>query len=125
VSGRTFGRRPNPLLQRPPIQASAAPEFQRKIAAFDEAVVEQAAPPVVLADAQAPSVDEELEAWKKSRKGFTIPWRQLSLMASLSFGIASFVLPASVNRNVDYLLYALAGISLYVGMSKRLKNLIA
>ena len=79
----------------------------------------------MLADAQAPSVDEELEAWKKSRKGFTIPWRQLSLMASLSFGIASFVLPASVNRNVDYLLYALAGISLYVGMSKRLKNLIA
>ncbi len=121
MSTRAFGRRPNPLLQRPPIQSSAPPEFQRKTAAFDEAIVEQATPPVAAPDVQTPSVDEELQAWKKSRKGFTIPWRQLSLMASLSFGIASFVLPASVNRNVDYLLYALAGMSLYMGISKRLK----
>ncbi len=121
MSTRAFGRRPNPLLQRAPLQFGAPPEFQRKTAAFDEAIVEQAAPPVVAPDVQTPSVDEELQAWKKSRKGFTIPWRQLSLMASLSFGIASFVLPASVNQNVDYLLYALAGMSLFVGISKRLK----
>ncbi len=42
-------------------------------------------------------------------------------MASLCFGVASIVLPASVNHNVDYLLYALMGMSLYVGISKRLK----
>ncbi len=42
-------------------------------------------------------------------------------MASLCFGAASLVLPASVNHNVDYLLYALMGMSLYVGISKRLK----
>jgi hypothetical protein len=117
VTQRSFGRRPNPLLQRAPVQSQ--PEFQRKIAAFDEEIVEQ--PPAAVPDVEIPSVDEELQAWKKSRKGFTIPWRQLSLMASLSFGIASFVLPASVNRNVDYVLYALAGMSLYMGISKRLK----
>lgn len=116
MSQRSFGRRSSPSAQRAPVQA----QFQRKIAAFDEAI-EEPALPAIAPEMQTSSVDEELEAWKKSRKGFTIPWRQLSLMASLSFGIASFVLPASVNRNVDYLLYALAGISLYVGISKRLK----
>ena len=36
-----------------------------------------------------------------------MPWPQLSLMASLCFGIASFVLPDSVNDNVDWLLWGL------------------
>jgi len=119
VSARAFGRRPSQQAQR--LRPPAAPEFQRKIAAFDEVVVEPALTPAVTGDS-SPSVDEELQQWKASRKGFTIPWRQLSLMASLCFGIASFVLPASVNRNVDYLLYALAGMSLYVGISKRWKT---
>lgn len=119
MSARAFGRRPSQQAQR--LRPPAAPEFQRKIAAFDEVVVEPVLTPD-MPDVQSPSVDEELQQWKASRKGFTIPWRQLSLMASLCFGIASFVLPASVNRNVDYLLYALAGMSLYVGISKRWKT---
>jgi hypothetical protein len=116
VSERSFGRRSSPQAQRSPVQA----QFQRKTAALDDPVVE-ASTQLIAPEIQAPSVDAELEAWKKSRKGFTIPWRQLSLMASLSFGIASLVLPASVNHNVDYVLYALAGMSLYAGISKRLK----
>ena len=64
--------------------------------------------------------DEELEHWKQARKqGRRFPWRQLSLMASLCFGVASFVLPASVNSNVQWLLYALMAASLYAGFRKR------
>ena len=40
-------------------------------------------------------------------------------MAGLCFGIASFVLPATVNDAVQWPLYALTAISLYVGLRKR------
>ena len=66
----------------------------------------------------ADDTDQELEEWKRNRQ-FQIPWRQLSIMASLSFGIASLVLPSSVNDSVDWLLYALSAISLIVGFSRR------
>jgi hypothetical protein len=66
------------------------------------------------------SFDDELRQWKLARKqNFEIPWRPLSLMATLCFGIASFVLPDSVNDNVQWLLYALAAASLYAGFRKR------
>jgi hypothetical protein len=65
-------------------------------------------------------LDDELREWKLARKrNFRIPWRQLSLMATLCFGIASFVLPDSVNDNVQWLLYALTAASLYAGFRKR------
>lgn len=70
----------------------------------------------------APSIDEELQAWKQERRqqaSFRIPWRQLSLMASLCFFIASFVLPDSVNDTVDWLLDILAAMSLWVWFSGR------
>jgi hypothetical protein len=48
------------------------------------------------------SLDEELQQWKLARRrNFEIPWRPLSLMATLCFGIASFVLPDSVNDNYN------------------------
>jgi hypothetical protein len=43
----------------------------------------------------------------------------VALMASLCFGIASFVLPDTVNDDLDWLLYGLMAISAYVGFSKR------
>ena len=116
MSQRAFGRRPQTQRARAPENIPAA--FQRKIAAFDEVAVEEPPPP----ELQPSAVDPELQEWKKSRKGFTIPWRQMSLMASLCFGAASLVLPASVNENVDYLLYALTAMSLYAGISKRWKT---
>jgi hypothetical protein len=64
------------------------------------------------------SVDHEIEAWKATRKRI-IPWRPLSLMASLCFGIASLVLPAQINDFVQWPLYALTAISLYVGIATR------
>jgi hypothetical protein len=42
-------------------------------------------------------------------------------VASLCFGIASFVLPDTVNDGVQWLLYALAAASLYGGVAKRHK----
>jgi hypothetical protein len=73
-----------------------------------------ASPPA--ADAPALSVDEELRQWKAQR-GYKVPWRQLSFMASLCFGIASFELPDSVNDEVNWLLYGLMAISFCVGVS--------
>jgi hypothetical protein len=67
--------------------------------------------------------DDELRQWKQARKqNLKIPWRPLSLMATLCFGIASFVLPDSVNDNVQWLLYALAAASLYAGFRKRRRH---
>jgi hypothetical protein len=67
-----------------------------------------------------PSLDDDLRQWKLARKqNFEFPWRSISLMAMLCFGIASFVLPDSVNDNVQWLLYALAAASVYVGFRKR------
>jgi hypothetical protein len=62
--------------------------------------------------------DAELEAWKRARQRH-VPWKQISLMASLCFGVASFVLPQSVNDAVAWPLYGLAAISFYVGVRKK------
>ncbi len=43
----------------------------------------------------------------------------ISLMAGLCFGIASFVLPRSVNEALQWPLYALTAISLYAGLRRR------
>lgn len=64
--------------------------------------------------------DGEFRQWKRERRrNFTFPWRPVSLMASLCFGIASFVLPDSVNGVMQYLLYALMAASLYAGFRRR------
>jgi hypothetical protein len=72
-------------------------------------------PPV---EPAAPSVDDEIEQWKKAR-GFTFPIKLLTLMASISFGIASFALPAAVTQWAQWPLYALSAVSLYVGFGRR------
>lgn len=66
-----------------------------------------------------PSVEDEIAAWRASRGAVVgIPWRQLSLMAGLCFGIASFVLPTAVNEALQWPLYALTAVSLYAGLRK-------
>ena len=102
---RTFGRRaaPQPTAPRAAIPAPVQP-------------IVSSLPP----DVTFPSVEDEIEAWKAARGSVVaFPWRQLSLMAGLCFGIASFVLPATVNAAIQWPLYALAAISLYVGLHKR------
>jgi hypothetical protein len=117
-----FGRRANPQFASPrPRVAPAVPagnEFATPVEAKapDSLPVETTPAPIT----DMPSLDEELREWKKNRKSaFEIPWRQISLMASLCFGIASFVLPDSVNGAVDWLLYALMAVSFLVGISRR------
>jgi len=84
-------------------------------------VAETVASAVTLDD--EPSLHAELSAWKQARGSqFKMPWSQLSLMASLCFGIASFVLPDSVNSNVDWLLWGLAIMSAWVWYSNRRKK---
>ena len=65
------------------------------------------------------AVDPEFEAWKAGRKRAPIPWRQISLMASLCFAIASFKLPDDLNDVLQYPLYALAAMSFYVWWTGR------
>jgi len=59
-------------------------------------------------------VDElDIETWKAQRRGRkpALPWRQISLMAGLSFGVGSFVLPADVNEFVRPGLWALSALA--------------
>jgi hypothetical protein len=105
-SRRSFGRRAAAL---PTVPQAMVPEHVSK--------------PVLssrLPDTALPSVEDEIAAWKAARGSVVpFPWRQLSLMAGLCFGIASFVLPATVNDTLQWPLYALAAVSLYVGLHKR------
>lgn len=121
VNHRSFGRRGNP-----------PPSSGRSIGATDtvaQATRVQSTGPVIERPLRLPekselsSLDDELRQWKLERKrNFEIPWRPLSLMATLCFGIASFALPDSVNDNVQWLLYALAAASLYAGFRKRRRH---
>jgi len=68
----------------------------------------------------SPSIDDEFREWKKARKRHSgLPWRQLALMASVCFGVASLVLPDSVSDTLDWVLYGLTAASAYAGLSRR------
>jgi hypothetical protein len=65
-------------------------------------------------------VDDDFREWKRTRKpNFHTLWRPLLLMATLCFGVASLVLPDSVNDAADWLLYAMTGVSFYSWIRSR------
>jgi hypothetical protein len=64
-------------------------------------------------------VAAELAAWKRDRIARPFPWRQVSLMAGLCFGIASLVLPERINDAAAYGLYALSALSFLSGLRRR------
>jgi hypothetical protein len=118
VHQTTFGRRITS--QRQPLRATeqfdAVPPSTKSV--FAEASVDQSS--VAKREIDPPHIDHDLQEWKQARKQHSkIPWRQLAVMASLCFGIASFVLPDSVNENLDWLLYGLMAASLYAGLRRR------
>ncbi len=119
VNPGSFGRRISP--QRLPRRAKDAVTPKAECAAeLTDIPVELS--PSLPPHADASGSDDELQAWRAQRKErFQIPWKPLSLMATLCFGIASFVLPDSVNDAVQWLLYALMGASLYAGFGRRRK----
>ena len=105
---RPFGRRV--ILQGPPAGASARAR-----------VAVPASQPPAAAKPVAP-IDAEFEEWKRARRrNFSLPWRQLSFLASVFFGVASLALPDSVNDNVQWVLYALMAASFYAGLAGRRK----
>ena len=78
------------------------------------------APVRALKHIASPPLDDEFREWKKARKRHSgLPWRQLALMASVSFGVASLVLPDSVSDELDWVLYALMAASAYAGLQRR------
>ena len=117
VVHRSFGRRGDP--QRQPSRAKAIGAVAQSTRV--EFISPSVALPMSLTENQDFSrLDEDLREWKRARKAnFEIPWRPLSLMATLCFGIASFVLPDTVNDTVQWFLYALMAASFYVGIRRR------
>ena len=109
---RSFGRRGASQPVRTQAPARPAAHFQRAGPALVHADLDLSPLP------DAPSLDEELHAWKQQR-AFVIPWKQLCLMATICFGLASFVLPSSVNGAVNWLLYGLTGMTFYAWFEAR------
>lgn len=117
MSPRPFGRRGEPLRQLSPVMASAGAVTPVTVAPAASSLRQDGS---LSKELEFSSLDDELEQWKRSRQHkFEIPWRPLSLMASLFFGVASFALPDSVNHVVRWPLYALAAMSFLAGSRRR------
>lgn len=115
---KSFGRRGAPAAPAP-LRAADVPPLQPALSPPGALAAARLLPP---ADIAAAPVDRELEEWKRARRrNFALPWRQLSFLGSLFFGIASLALPDSVNDTVQWLLYALMAASLYAGFAARRK----
>jgi hypothetical protein len=103
MAHKAFGRRDSPN-RRTPALAQARSQNVTPVPSVERASA-----------LETPSVEEELQEWKNERRRvrpFQVPWGPLSLMASLSFGIASFVLPDSLNDTFGTLLDVLSGLAL-------------
>ena len=119
---RAFGRRIDPERLTAPATEPAKPAARAAIAQRAEEPSTLHVPPLatdeLLSIEGSPSIEDELREWKRTRH-VKIPWSQLSLMASLCFGIGSFVLPDSVNSGAEWLLWGLTAASAYVWFAKR------
>ena len=105
--GQSFGRRTQNQLPK------AAPPLVMKFARPGATTVKSESQPETFAPS-VDSVDEELRAWKKSRSS-AFPVKLLALTGSVSFGIASVALPKEINDAMQYPLYGLSALSLYLG----------
>lgn len=126
IGQKTFGRRttPQPLRVKPTRDAPApdvksvyaeTPSVAPVFAGTSAAELARLHKEIV-----SPSANNEWrEREQPAERKFKVPWRQVALMASLCFGIASFVLPDTINDDLDWLLYGLMAISAYVGLSNR------
>jgi hypothetical protein len=118
MNGRSFGRRGDPQRELSRSIRPAEALAQSKNIECTERSLRRSVP--LSEKSELLSLDEELRKWKLARKqSFEIPWRPLSLLASLFFGIASFALPESVNDIAQWPLYALAVASFYAGFRRR------
>jgi hypothetical protein len=111
---KAFGRRPQPEQPRPkPVPAEVS-----------LAQTSEAAPiPVPLSpqsEDDIADVDRELEEWKAARKrykrSFREPWRTLSIVAAVGFGLSSWLLPDSVADVAQLVTGGMAAASLFAGI---------
>jgi hypothetical protein len=117
---KTFGRRATGLAQIQQYPRTAVVLDRSPAQVWTAEPSSLALPPATSAVSQ--SVDDELREWKRERRlkhGFVVPWGPLSLMASLCFGVASFVLPDTVNDSVGWLLDALSVASMAAWLVRR------
>lgn len=117
-----FGRRAG--AKTAPVFGGAAIERTVPVGMPDAPAESHVQPRLLFDSSQTPekSVDDELAEWKRSRRR-VIPWRQISLMATLSLGIASLVLPDDVNEPVEWLVYALTAASMITTVAAWWKKL--
>jgi hypothetical protein len=114
MNQRPFGRRRDPK----DLNTEAIKAVRQSTGAHSEYYVAQ--PRLLPEMPKFSSADDDFHEWKRARKpNFHALWRPLLLMATLSFGIASLVLPDSVNDAVDWLLYALTAASFYSWVRSR------
>jgi hypothetical protein len=103
---KTFGRKAQP--QHPPAALRApAPR----------PAPEPSAPPPVVE--RHDDVDAEVEQWNALRKArkrsFREPWRTLSIVAAIGFGLSSWLLPDSVSNITDLITGGLGVAALVAG----------
>ncbi len=114
---RPFGRRSNPQSQ--PLRAGLRLDGPAPYATSIVTDVPAGPSPLLHQEIAVPLVAELRGREQAVERPFKMPWRQLALMASLCFGIASLVLPDSINDQLDWVLYGLMALSAYAGLSKR------
>jgi len=118
MTQRSFGRRRDPRDPQDPVTGAIKVVRESTGAHSPEYYVAQ--PRLLPETPKFSLIDDDLREWKRARKpNFHVLWRPLLLMATLSFGIASLVLPDSVNDAVDWLLYALTAASFYSWIRSR------
>jgi hypothetical protein len=111
---RTFGRRPQREQQRP----EAALAQVGSVSSVEDATQ----PPSLLPppSERVVDVDRELEEWKAARKrhkrSFREPWRTLSIVCTLGFGLSSWLLPDSVADVAQLVTGGLGAASLFAGL---------
>jgi len=111
---RTFGRRPQREQQRPEVALAQVGSVSS---------VEDATQPLNLLpppSEKAVDVDRELEEWNAARKrhkrSFREPWRTLSIVCTLGFGLSSWLLPDSVADIAQLVTGGLGAASLFAGL---------
>lgn len=113
------------MMRPPPAFGRATPQSRARTRARPPLPAKRRDPAPQVPSAPGPADDDlaaELAAWKRTRPRNPFPWRQISLVLGLCFGIAAQVLPKQVNDNATYILYVLAGISFLSGLERRRKN---
>ena len=117
---KTFGRRPQQEQQRP------KPALAQVVSASSD---EPASQPVNLlppASENAVDVDGELKEWKAARKrykhSFREPWRTLSIVCTLGFGLSSWLLPDSVADVAQLVTGGLGAASLFAGLRGKVRS---